>query len=48
MLQLRKMQHLIASELIKSPVFNDRDLEQLGYTLIENHDYGSNDEKQAA
>jgi hypothetical protein len=46
--QLRKMQHLIARELIKSPVFNDRDLEQLGFTLIENHDYGSNDENQAA
>ena len=46
--QLRKMQHLIARELIKSPVFNDRDLEQLGYTLIENHDYGSNEIVNAA
>jgi hypothetical protein len=42
------MQHLIARELINNPSFNDRDLKQLGYTLIENHDYGSNDENQAA
>jgi hypothetical protein len=39
------MQHLIARELIKNPVFNDRDLEQLGYTLIENHNYNSSDEQ---
>jgi hypothetical protein len=48
MVQLRKMQHLIARELINNPSFNNRDLEQFGYTLIENHDYGSNDENQAA
>ena len=48
MVQLRKMQHLIARELINNPSFNNRDLEQLGYTLVENHDYGSNDENQAA
>ena len=43
--ELRKMQHLIAKELIKNPIFNDRDLEQLGYTLIENHNYNSSDEQ---
>ena len=45
MAELRKMQHLIARELIKNPIFNDRDLEQLGYTLIENHNYNSSDEQ---
>jgi hypothetical protein len=48
MAELRKMQHLIARELIKNPTFNDRDLEQFGYTLIENHDYGSNEIVNAA
>ena len=46
MKELRKMQHLIARELISNPTFNDRDLEQLGYILIENHDYGNNNETQ--
>ena len=45
MAELREMQHLIARELIKNPIFNDRDLEQLGYTLIENHKYNSSDEQ---
>ena len=45
MAELREMQHLIARELIKNPIFNDRDLEQLGYTLIENHNYNTSDEQ---
>ena len=46
--ELRKMQHLIARELINNPSFNDRDLEQLGYTLIENHKYKSDDDESSA
>ena len=45
MAELREMQHLIPRELIKNPIFNDRDLEQLGYTLIENHNYNTSDEQ---
>ena len=37
MKELREMQHLIARKLINNPSFNNRDFEQFGYTLIENH-----------
>ena len=41
--ELRRMQHLIARELLSIPTFNPRDLELMGYTLTEFHQNGENE-----
>ena len=47
MLELRRMQHAIASELIANPSFNNRELETMGYILIENHNYNTQEEAES-
>jgi hypothetical protein len=41
------MQHAIASELIANPSFNNRELETMGYILIENHNYNTQAEAES-
>ena len=45
--ELRRMQHQIARELIANPSFNNRDLEPMGYILVEKHDYGNSTQDAA-
>ena len=48
MLELRRMQHAIARELIANPSFNNRELETMGYVLVEKHNYSTDAQDVAA